>query len=291
MMYPKGGYDVDVTTRNNTQDIKNSKIPNTQTPTNNDIENERMITPNLLDGTLQVKERLWSILQTRNITQVNANYWTSVPSWDTILRNIHQHSKKDDNVGADATSTNPTLPSPIILGLETCSTFQERTSINPSQRRIAPAGLFNTGTNYLSVLLEYNCQNPHRVSKFHGNSKRGHGNEWEVPWGKHTPASFRGKFTKSQNVKYTIEEVLPIVLIRNPYSWMQSMCLNPYTARWKGMHDTNTCLPWMRTLDLDPLIINPWGTYGMIGMANTCTAIVLRRMSVEVRSPMHPSLD
>ena len=192
MMYPKGGYIVDDTTRNNTQDTKNSKIPNTQTPTN-DIENERMITPNLLDGTLQGKERLWSILQTRNITQVNANYWTSVPSWDTILRNIHQHSEKDDNIGADATPTTPALPSPIILGLDTCNTFQERTSINPSQRRIAPAGLFNTGTNYLSVLLEYNCQNPHRVSKFHGNAKRGHGNEWEVPWGKHTPASFRDK--------------------------------------------------------------------------------------------------
>ena len=42
MMYPKGGYIVDVTTLNNTQDTKNSKIPNTQTPTN-DIENERMI--------------------------------------------------------------------------------------------------------------------------------------------------------------------------------------------------------------------------------------------------------
>ena len=140
MMYPKGGYIVDDTTRNNTQDTKNSKIPNTQTPTN-DIENERMITPNLLDGTLQGKERLWSILQTRNITQVNANYWASVPSWDTILRNIHQHSEKDENIGADATPTTPTLPSPIILGLDTCNTFQERTSINPSQRRIAPAGL------------------------------------------------------------------------------------------------------------------------------------------------------
>ena len=64
MMYPKGGYDVDVTTRNNTQDTKNSKIPNTQTPTNG-IENERMITPNLLDGTLQGKERLWSIANTK----------------------------------------------------------------------------------------------------------------------------------------------------------------------------------------------------------------------------------
>jgi hypothetical protein len=204
-------------------------------------ESERMITPNVLDGTLQGKERLWAILQTRNITQVNANYWASVPTWDTILRNIHRVEKEKTNqAGKDVSDTNY-IPSPIIHGLETCIAFQEQTSSNPSQRRIAPAGLFNTGTNYLSVLLEYNCQNPHRVSKF-GSAKRGHGNVWEVPWGKHTPASFRNKFTKSsQSMKYTIDEVLPIVLIRNPFSWMQSMCRNPYTAQWKGMHDSQTC--------------------------------------------------
>lgn len=186
-----------------------------------------MITPNLSDGTLQGKERLWNILQTRNITKVDAAYWASIPSWPTIRKKMY-HTEKD-NAG------------PIVYGLETCHAFQEATSSNPSQRRISPAGLFNTGTNYLSVLLEYNCQNPHRVEKFHGNAKRGHGNEWEVPWGKHSPASARGTYYKNKNMKYTVDEVLPVVLIRNPYGWMKSMCRNPYTAEWKGMQDKATC--------------------------------------------------
>ena len=194
-----------------------------------------MIVPNLA-GTLLGKERLWNILITRNVTQVDAEYWKSIPTWDQILQNIH-HSKDGDE-GA----------SPTIYGLDTCEAFQKATADAPSQRRIAPAGLFNTGTNYLSVLLEYNCQNPYRVEKFHGNAKRGHGNEWETPWGKHTPASYRGKYNKNKNLKYTVDEVLPIVLIRNPYGWMKSMCRNPYTAKWTGMHHQKTC-PELKTND------------------------------------------
>jgi len=190
-----------------------------------------MIVPNLSDGTLQGKERLWNILQTRNVTQVDAKYWASIPTWDTILQNIRR--KRNGNADNDE--------SPIIYGLETCQAFQNITSSAPSQRRIAPAGLFNTGTNYLSVLLEYNCQNPHRVKKFHGNARRAHGNEWEVPWGKHSPASSRGNYFKNKNLKYTVDEVLPVVLVRNPFGWMKSMCRNPYTASWKGQRDKKTC--------------------------------------------------
>mmetsp|Transcript_11154 Transcript_11154/g.23526 ORF Transcript_11154/g.23526 Transcript_11154/m.23526 type:complete len:460 (-) Transcript_11154:18-1397(-) len=186
------------------------------------------ITPNNSNGSLQGKEKLWYILTTRNITEIDANYWSSVPSWDVILNGIQ----------SPLSTTQP----PIIHGLETCELFQQYTSANPSNRRIAPAGLFNTGTNYLSVLLDYNCQNPHRVAKFHGNAKRGHGNEWEVPWGKHTPPHFRGSYSKNSKAEYTPEEVLPIVLVRNPYGWMKSMCKNPYAAKWGGMHDEKSCL-------------------------------------------------
>ena len=135
------------------------KVVNNTSKNNAPKKKSGMIIPNLEDSTLQGKERLWNILQTRNVTQVDADYWKSIPTWDTIQQNIH--TKGSDN------------NSPIIHGLETCEAFQKITEAAPSQRRIAPAGLFNTGTNYLSVLLEYNCQNPHRVEKFHGNAKRG----------------------------------------------------------------------------------------------------------------------
>jgi hypothetical protein len=31
--------------------------------------------------------------------------------------------------------------------------------------------------------------------------------------------------------------VLPVVLIRDPYSWMQSMCKHPYSAKWEHADD------------------------------------------------------
>jgi hypothetical protein len=196
-----------------------------------------MITPNLIDGTLQGKERLWAMLQTRNVTTVDANYWSTIPSWEDIVRNIRRRTHGDDDDDGSG--------GPIIHGLETCEAFRNITSSDPSQRRIAPSGMFNTGTNYLSVLLEYNCQNPHRVAKFRGNAKRGHGNEWEVPWGKHTPAYMRGRYSKYKNTNYTVDEVMPVVLIRNPYGWMRSMCRNPYTATWNGMHEDGATCPML----------------------------------------------
>lgn len=201
---------------------------------NNKGDNEKqsdetkMIVPNMQDGTLQGKERLWEILQTRNVTEIDATYWSSVPTWDEIISNLYPKS----HVNASG---------PIIHGLETCQAFQDATASNPTQRRIAPAGIFNTGTNYLSVLLEYNCQNPDRVKKFNNNPKRGHGNEWEVLWGKHTPAHYRGEYYKNTKHNYDIHEVLPVVLIRNPYGWMKSMCRNSYTASWSGKGDVSSC--------------------------------------------------
>ncbi|KAL7440966.1 hypothetical protein ACHAXM_007627 [Skeletonema potamos] len=171
------------------------------------------------------------MLTTRNVTQVYASYWDTVPPWDEVLANIYPYSNHPR-------TNNPT---PIIHGLETCEAFQRITSDNPSQRRISPAGLFNTGTNLLSVLLEYNCQNPHRVAQFHGNAKKGHGNEWQPLWGKHSPARFRKTYSVSKNPKYTVDEVLPIVLVRNPYGWLKSMCRNPYAASWEERSNSKPC--------------------------------------------------
>lgn len=236
------------TTRNHDKYIISRPITTTDNIITNIVTNSGMITPKLSDGTLQGKEQLYDILQTRNMTHVDAQYWNTIPKWETVVHNIFQRNTDDENVY----SNNNNKYKPIIHGLETCTQFQHITSNNPTQRRIAPAGIFNTGTNYLSVLLEYNCQNLHRIqsSLFHGNAKRGHGNEWEVPWGKHTPASYRTNHTKhkmKEDMKYTFEDVLPIVLIRNPYSWFKSMCRNPYTATWKNMHDRKLPCPQFST--------------------------------------------
>jgi len=189
-----------------------------------DVVAGQMITPRAADGTLRGKERLWAMLTSRNATmKVEASYWDSVPTWDTVVKNIHR--------GRDAGS------GPVVAGLETCEAFRNATAGAPARRRMAPAGLFNTGTNLLSVLLEFNCQNPHRVAQFKGNAKRGHGNEWEVPWGKHNPAAARDAHFTKKNLNYGVDDVLPIVLVRDPFGWMKSMCRHPYAANWDERRD------------------------------------------------------
>jgi hypothetical protein len=115
---------------------------------------------------------------------------------------------------------------PRILGLERCNRYRESTS----QILLGPAGLFNSGTNLISQLLQNNCalpQSPHHFA-------------FQAPWGKHTPADYRGVYTiphdhyKAMDMK----SVLPIVTIRHPYDWMKSTCRVPYAVRWPhGVND------------------------------------------------------
>jgi len=110
---------------------------------------------------------------------------------------------------------------PKILGLESCQVFRDK--IKPNKRRISPAGIFNSGTNLLSHLLADNCdlKTPN-----------------QVPWGKHTPFSSHTNHTVSSKYKRKIKvhpyyETLPVVAIRDPYTWMESMCRQPYAASYE----------------------------------------------------------
>ncbi len=51
--------------------------------------------------------------------------------------------------------------------------------------------------------------------------------------GKHTPAKFRHDHLAPKNENQTADDCLPIVMIRNPFTWMSSMCRIPYSAFWE----------------------------------------------------------
>lgn len=55
-------------------------------------------------------------------------------------------------------------------------------------------------------------------------------------WGKHTPATYKTQHATKQAQAIEKDDILPIVSIRNPWRWMQSMCKNPYSARWPHFH-------------------------------------------------------
>jgi hypothetical protein len=119
-------------------------------------------------------------------------------------------------------------PEPRIHGLDSCHTFQ--TTIDPPEALIAPAGAFNSGTNLMAELLIANCYNPARKKKYASPGVR-----WQVNWGKHQPPKFRldhGVYHDNKAEDMPNENILPVVTIRDPYAWLQSMCRNRYVGSY-----------------------------------------------------------
>ena len=72
-----------------------------------------------------------------DVTQIEDDVWAQVPVWDDITK-LHGSA-------------------PVIYGLDTCEGF--RSSVDPLDRRVGIAGMFNTGTNLFMVKsrLTLNC--------------------------------------------------------------------------------------------------------------------------------------
>lgn len=113
-----------------------------------------------------------------------------------------------------------------MLGAERCAAFR---AANPKlQRRFAPAGLFNSATNALWRTVLNNCRL----------TANGRHDLFMTPWGKHNPASWRGKhtakmFSNASVLKWAprLASVLPLVIVKDPLTWMPSTCRHPYAVR------------------------------------------------------------
>jgi hypothetical protein len=142
---------------------------------------------------------------------------TMMPSWDEVARLYGDKPK--------------------IIGLETCqkyrdkirernnqqSTTNETTTVYPMPR---VAGLENCGTTAMAVTLQTNLVvNP----TIHSENPRA----YNVPWRKHT--SIKYKYNSTTLNHGWIEDkdlVFPVVVVRDPYRWMGSMCKIPYRVQW-----------------------------------------------------------
>ena len=151
-----------------------------------------------------------------DVEQIDEKVWAQVPVWDDIVK-IHGSG-------------------PVIYGLDQCEDYRNR--VAPIDRRVGVAGMFNTGTNLLAILLQHNCAIPERVAKW--GRKKGHGMEWQVPWGKHTPAWYRKKAHVKNFIGQIPEDDLMVaVMVRHPHDWIKSMCRHCYTAKW--IHKKDNC--------------------------------------------------
>jgi hypothetical protein len=156
---------------------------------------------------IEGRERLVDIIHEAGIEDIDIPSILSLPKWDSVSK-----------LYGDG---------PVVLGLEWCHEFQTNEMKFPTwDKSLGTAGLFNTGTNPFAMYLEQNCKMPLNKSDRHG------GTRWQVPWGKHRLASQRLENTAGRDTKTNKTTVMPIVMVRDPYSWMQSMCKHPYEARW-----------------------------------------------------------
>jgi hypothetical protein len=163
------------------------------------------------------KEQLLGMLleMDLDIHAVDEDTWKSVPQWKDIQA-VHGQE-------------------PVIHGLDTCKPYRD--SIPAHRRRVGIAGMFNTGTNLLAILLQHNCGIPERI-EIEGR-RRGHGMEWQVPWGKHTP-EYIGRLQYKVHSKRGAafhkmeqEDIMVAAMVRHPHDWINSMCRHGYTARWR----------------------------------------------------------
>ena len=142
---------------------------------------------------------------------------------------------------------------PVILGLERCHEF--RSMHRSKNRSAAVAGMFNTGTNAMAQYFFQNLAMP-------DNPKLGI--LANVPWHKHGVSdtfcfvrlrflpnslklvcswiepqwvALRGRHFFRQPNDHS--SVLPVVIVRDPYQWFQSMCESPYLLKWN--HDKSHC--------------------------------------------------
>eukprot|EP00980_Cylindrotheca_fusiformis_P002459 scaffold584_cov132-Cylindrotheca_fusiformis.AAC.12 len=130
------------------------------------------------------------------------------------LRNLPPWSQIVSNYGSE----------PVIYGLERCQAYRE--TVSERNRIIGPAGLFSTGTNVVHKLLINNCVPPEGV--------RGRRLfQWQVPWGKHSPAEARMQYFARDREYINQTAVLPVVTVRHPITWMYALCQHSYSLQWK----------------------------------------------------------
>lgn len=189
------------------------------------VENERHDAPTQIDVSNRLKsivdlhpkclgkERVVEILLKAGKKDILKEECELLPTWDEV-KNLYGEE-------------------PIVYGLETCQRYRETlktagrngTEIEPDPRI---AGLFNTGTNAFADSLHLNFRQVQTLTR----------TEYNLLGGKHTNLKYRSWARRID--EYGVDSKdnsvfteLPIVLIRDPYRWMGSMCKSPYIATWQ----------------------------------------------------------
>lgn len=154
----------------------------------------------------QGKEKIKAMLEDANVT-VDKDLCFRLPTWKSVS-NLYGNE-------------------PIVYGMETCEAYRALIQ----QARVPPmprvGGLYNTGTNALAWTFLDNLERigeKDLIGKLH---------PYELPWGKHMETVYRWNLTVPPDNPESPLYTLPIILIRDPYRWIQAMCKKEYFVKWK----------------------------------------------------------
>ena len=101
---------------------------------------------------------------------------------------------------------------PVVIGMETCQKYRD--SLQGAHPTVRIAGLYNTGTHALAAALQDNLSHLNPNNQTH----------WDVVWGKHVPLKYRNvNVWGPEDTIVTPDQILPIVVVRDPFRWMQAM--------------------------------------------------------------------
>jgi hypothetical protein len=149
------------------------------------------------------------------------------------IRSLPKQKQIDALYGTDPIVIHHDLSASDGKARDLCQVYRD--SVPEANRMLGVAGMFSTGTNLVTRLLKQNCYIPARLQKYGGDtnvtealktlSRESLGIRWQVPWGKHVPAHYRSRHLtdKAQTSGVDPSQVLPVITIRNPYRWMQSV--------------------------------------------------------------------
>ena len=151
---------------------------------------------------------LIQVLLQAKISEISLDDFQQLPNVTRNLQHLYHRT------------TSSTLTDPNILGLDTCQHYRDIVAPNAKDRYASAAGMFNTGTNALTFALEHNVQ-------WQISPKM----PWQVPWGKHRMEYRRLHHIAPGLHMYNQTQCLPIVIIRDPFAWMQSMVRKNYRRR------------------------------------------------------------
>lgn len=149
------------------------------------------------------KERLVEILLKAQ-GRVTKNECSALPSWEEVAQLYGEE--------------------PRIYGMETCQHFQKTLQERNATAKVQVAGLFNTGTNAFAQAIHINIYNQNQSTFRRGQHQY---------IGKHLSLETKSSYMNGPWESWNASTKLPVVLIRDPYRWINSMCGLPYLAEWK----------------------------------------------------------